>query len=172
MRISALDAPQPEHRVHALYHVHVSQRTSIPPPTHPPHLKDARQQPLHHLRTPQCVRNVNTQHTHTTRHIYASHHGTVDTSQHVPSSPCLCLNTYRVYTLTRSILHHGCPSTHISQCIHILILHHIHKCTLPKSPCLHRCHILFGAHLTSGQFPTEGGSMSGTPTNELPSAFP
>lgn len=110
--LSTYTTSAPAQRKQASSCAHVREQAHFPIHTHL--TKDAAQQPLHCVNTLQRAHNINTVHIRT-RHIHASHHCTMDISQHVPSSPCvLLLNTCRGHSLTLSLLHHGCPGTRFS----------------------------------------------------------
>ena len=141
------------------------------PYAHP--TKDARQQTLYRMHDPRRVHSMNAEHTHTPPHVHTSNHHTADTSQHVPSSLCPCVNTYRLHTLTMST--HFTTDARYTQVSVYIAYSFFTMCTDAHSWCHYIC-----TDTTSFQVPTlpeadswlREGVCLGLPPQELPSVFP
>lgn len=128
--------PQPKCRVNTPCYVHASQRASVPFPTHSSPQGHTPATASSH--SPQPVHNMNTEQAHLLTDTLATPalwtHLHLSPSYHILPQPIKSTHPY--YTSPWTPRHmllsiHGTP-----------ILHHAHKCTLPKSLRLHRDHIL------------------------------
>lgn len=147
--------PQPEHRANTPCRVHAPQRASIPSPRTPlsPRTHPSPQgcSPAPSSWAHPSVRAQSEHRAHTPPHVHTSHHCTADTSQLVPPHR-VPASAHTEHTPSLGLYVTADTQAHVSQCTqhtHSSPCPQVHA-TLPKSPRLHRDHVLLSSHIASG----------------------